>query len=256
VTAQAHGRRRTARHVEQVMGLPVTLALRGRHVDDEPARQAWAAVLAELRHADRVFSTYRSDSAVSRVNAGELTLAECPAEVSEVLGLAEVAQAQSDGYFTVWLPRDGGTVLDPSGVVKGWALQRASAVLDGLDGTDSCLSGGGDMVCRVRESAGAPWRIGVEDPHDPQRVLSVVELRNGAIATSAATHRGHHVLDPFTGRPPQGVASVTVVGASLLWADVWATAAFAHGSQAASWLATRTDHRGLVVHPDGSTTST
>jgi len=76
---------RPTRYVEQVMGMPISLALRGRHADDAEARGAWAEAVAALRDVDRVFSTYRPDSFVSRLGRGELTVEDCPVEVAEVL---------------------------------------------------------------------------------------------------------------------------------------------------------------------------
>ena len=111
------------RYVEHVMGMPISLALRGRHTDDELAAQAWADALDVLHTADRIFSTYRADSHISRLNRGELTVADCPTEVAEVLRLGERARLESGGAFDV---RRAG-VLDPSGVVKGWAVERAAA---------------------------------------------------------------------------------------------------------------------------------
>jgi len=241
----------TARYVEQVMGMPISLALRGRHTDDTAARSAWAEAIDVLREADRVFSTYRADSFVSRLNRGEIDLADCPPEVAEVLGLGALAEQQSGGAFAV--RRDG--VLDPSGVVKGWAVERAAAALHALDGTDSCLSAGGDLLCRTADPDGAPWRIGIEDPRDPGRVLAVVPVRDGAVATSGTAHRGQHLVDARTGRAPEGIASVTVLADSLTWADIDATAAYAQGQGAPAWLATRPGRTGLVVWADGSTST-
>ena len=239
------------RYVEQVMGMPVSLALRGRHTDDDAARQAWTAAMDVLREADRVFSTYRDDSVVSRLDRGEIALADCPAEVHEVLALGEEARLASGGAFDVRRPGpDGRTRLDPSGVVKGWAVQRAAAALASLEDTDVCLSAGGDMVCRVADPSRPEWRIGIEDPRDPQRVVAVVPVRNGAVATSGLAHRGAHVVDARTGAVPDGVGSVTVVADDLTWADIDATAAFALGAGAADWLRSR-GRTGLVVDDRG-----
>jgi thiamine biosynthesis lipoprotein len=82
----------------------------------------------------------------------------------------------------------------------------------------------------------------------------VVPVFTGAVATSGTAHRGNHLVDARTGRPPASVASVTVVAASLIWADIDATAAFVQGQQAARWLQTRPGRTGLVVWADGSTT--
>jgi FAD:protein FMN transferase len=237
------------------MGMPISLALRGRHTDDRHAGAAWADAMAVLREVDRVFSTYRSDSFVSRFGRGEVTLEDCPDEVAEVLALGSAAEERSGGAFRVLLPgQDGTSVLDPSGVVKGWAVERAAGLLRGLDETDFCLSAGGDLVCRTLDVAAEPWRIGIEDPHDPSRVLAVVPVRTGAVATSGSAHRGDHVVDGRTGLPPTHVASVTVVGDELTWVDIDATTAYAMGPDAARWLEHERRRTGLVVWRDRTVT--
>ncbi|WP_232828907.1 FAD:protein FMN transferase [Kribbella monticola] len=245
-----------ARYVEQVMGMPISLALRGKHTRDARARSTWEAVVDELREVDRVFSTYRADSFISRLGRDELSLPDCPPEVSEVLEIANQAVEISDGAFSVYLPDPaGGLVFDPSGVVKGWAVERAARrYLDGLEDTDYCLSAGGDMVARTLDPTTEPWCIGIEDPLDPNRLVATVPVRTGAVATSGTSHRGTHIIDPRTGRPAYGIASVTVVGDSLTWVDIEATAAFAQGAQALSWLRTRPRRTGLIVWADGQTT--
>jgi thiamine biosynthesis lipoprotein len=247
---------RTSRRVEHVMGMPVSLALRGRHAADAVGAAAWAEAVAVLREVDRVFSTYRPDSVVSRLGRGELDLADCPPEVAEVLGLGALAEQQSDGAFAVRRAGpDGEVVLDPSGVVKGWAVERAAAPLRALAETDVCLSAGGDLLCRTLDPEGAPWRIGIEDPRDPRRVLAVVPVTTGAVATSGTAHRGAHLVDARTGRSPSGIASVTVIADSLTWADIDATAAWVQGQAAAAWLETRPGRTGFVVWADGTTTT-
>lgn len=234
------------RRVAHVMGMPVSLALRGRHAGDFDGESAWAEVMATLRDVDRVFSTYRRDSFVSRLDRGELDLVDCPPEVAEVLTLGERARRESGGAFDV---RRSGW-LDPSGVVKGWAVERAARPLRHLPETDFCLSAGGDMVCRVADPADPPWRVGIEDPHDPTRVVAVVPVSDGAVATSGLAHRGGHVVDARTGQVPRALASVTVVGSSLVTVDIDATAAFALGSEGPAWLAGRPGRTGIVVHAD------
>lgn len=244
----------TYRRVEQLMGMPVSVALRGRHADTAAGDAAWRAVLEELRQVDAVFSTYRADSLVSRLNRDELVVADCPAEVAEVLALGAQAEQASDGAFSIWLPDDRGRRrLDPSGVVKGWAVERAARQLTALPDTDVCLSAGGDLVCHVADPERPAWRIGVEDPHDPTSLIAVVPVRTGAVATSGTRHRGPHLLDARTGRPASGVASVTVIDPSLGWADIDATAAYAQGAGAADWLRRR-GRTALVVWPDATTT--
>lgn len=229
------------RRVVQLMGMPISLAVRG--VAAGAVDAAWAEAVATLRWVDLVFSTWRSDSQVSRLARGELALADCDPAVAEVLSLGGEAETVSGGAFS--LTHSGR--LDPTGVVKGWAVELAARHLTGLD---FCLSAGGDLVCR--SPSGRPWQIGIEDPHDASRLVARVPVVDGAVATSGTAHRGAHLVDGRTGRPPQGISSVTVVADSLTWADIDATAAYALGTEAASWLRSR-GRTGLVVWADGRT---
>jgi len=248
------------RDVVHLMGIPISVALRGREAGTTAGQDAWGRVVADLRAADEVFSTYRADSIISRLDRGELSLAELDdldvrvaAEVREVVALGEAARQETAGAFDIRRPHPDGSVhLDPSGVVKGWAVQRASRHLRELDDTDFCLSAGGDLVAEVAEPARPAWNIGIENPASPSEIVATVALRTGAVATSGSAHRGAHILDARTGRVPERVAQVTVVADDLTWADVDATAAFALGPDALTWLAGRAGRSGLVVWTDGT----
>ena len=236
----------TRRRVLHVMGTAVSLAVRGAHAEGERADEAWAGVVRVLEDADAVFSTYRPDSAVSRWRRGELALDDCPPEVAEVLDLAERARVESHGAFDVAYGGEG-ALPDPTGVVKGWAVQRAADLLAQLPDTDFCLSAGGDMVCHTVTPGAPPWRIGIEDPRSPRHMIATVPVWNGAVATSGTAQRGAHILDPRTGEPADRLLQVTVLAPDLVWADIDATAAFVLGDWAESWLAAR--GRTAVVVP-------
>lgn len=239
----------TGRFVEQVMGMPISLALRGRHVADNDARSAWSQVVTELRWVDIVFSTWKPHSMVSRYARGDISLAECPPEVAEVIALGERAETESGGAFSIHRDAE----FDPSGVVKGWAIERAARHLLTLSGTDFCLSAGGDLICNTRTTSGGSWRVGIEDPADPRRIIARVALVSGAVATSGTTHRGQHLTDARTGQPPAGIRSVSVICPSLTWADIDATAAYALGPErAAAWLTDR-GRDFFIVYADGTT---
>jgi thiamine biosynthesis lipoprotein len=227
--------------VEQIMGLPVSLHFRGDAADDPPAARAAAAVFAELREVDALFSTYRPDSEISRLRRGELRLDRADPLVRAVAHLCERARERTEGYFDAHLP--GG--YDPSGLVKGWAVERAAAHLRALDDLDFCLNAGGDIVVR------GPWRIGVEDPEQPQRILTGFPVTDAAVATSGNAHRGTHIIHPNTGAPARELHAVTVRGPSLTWADVYATAAVARGPQAVVWLAGLDGYEALLVDAEG-----
>ena len=223
MTPDPDGRRSYAR---TVMGLPVSIHLRGEY-DRGRELRALRRCWADLRLADRLFSTYRVDSQIERLNRGELALSDADPLVREVLSLADRAAAMTAGTFDV---RYSGR-LDPSGIVKGWAAARAAEHLRALR-ADFYLNAGGDMVVH---SDGSPWRVGVEHPAAPTGLIAVLSLRNGAVATSGRAHRGAHIVNPLTGRPASGLAQVTVVGPDLVWADVYATALVAGGSEHPSW---------------------
>ena len=200
---------------EHVMGMPVTVLADG---DVAP-------VFAWLRWVDATFSTYREDSQIRRLDRGELALRDAHPDVREVLARCERLRVATGGYFDA---RAGGP-LDPSGLVKGWAVDRAGALLRGR----FCIDAGGDVLVR-----GGPWRIGVRHPLRRDALCAALELTDGAVATSGAYERGDHVLDPVGGGPARGALSVTVVtGRSLATADAYATAAFAMGRQGPAWTA-------------------
>ncbi|MEU5261508.1 FAD:protein FMN transferase [Amycolatopsis sp. NPDC021455] len=220
-----------------VMGTAASLHLRGPRIDSDPAVEpAVAAVFGHLRTADELFSTYRPDSQVSALRRGELPRDEWHPWLTEVVALCAEARDRTDGYFDAWLP--GG--FDPSGLVKGWATGNAAAHLARLRGLDHYLNVGGDITGRVGVTSAPPWRVAVEDPVADGAFLTILELRAGGIATSGSAARGAHIVDPHTGTHPRELLAVTVVGPTLLWADVFATAAFARGGEdVAEWVSTR-----------------
>jgi thiamine biosynthesis lipoprotein len=249
---------RRAAYVEQVMGLPVSIHVRGPAPRDEPVTAAVGRAFALLHRVDALFSTYRSDSEVSRVDRGDLSLADADPWLREVCALADRAREDTDGLFDVRLPGpDGRRRFDPSGIVKGWAAARAAQLLADVPGHDHCLNAGGDVVVGRGAQAGPaaeappprPWRIGIDSPGRPG-LLGFVERAEGAVATSGSAARGDHVVDPRSGRPAAGLLSATVTGPSLLQADVLATAAFVRGQDAVRWIERFPGYAALVVRED------
>ena len=245
--------------VQQIMGMPISIHLRGAGVDDPAAAAAVDAVFGELRAVDAVFSTYRSDSDVSRLNRHETTVAACHPDVATVVELCDEARARTGGAFDPHLPGpDGRRWFDPSGLVKGWAAERAAGRLRRLAplGVDFCLNAGGDVVVGVAGESCSGWRVGVEDPDDVRRILGVVPLRSGAVATSGSAHRGAHIVDPRTGRPAEALRAATVTGPSLLWADVYATTTIVTGVATLEAIATLPGYEALVITPAGDALAT
>jgi len=249
---------RRAAYVEQIMGLPVSIHVRGPAPRDEPVTAAVRRAFALLHRVDALFSTYRSDSEVSRVGRGDLSLADADPWLREVCALADRVREDTDGLFDVRLPGpDGRRRFDPSGIVKGWAAARAAQLLAAVPGHDYCLNAGGDVVVGHGPLAGPaaeapaprPWRIGIDSPGRPG-LLGFVECAEGAVATSGSAARGDHVVDPRSGRPATGLLSATVTGPSLLQVDVLATAAFVRGQDAVRWIERFPGYAALVVRED------
>ncbi|PAM98603.1 thiamine biosynthesis protein [Streptomyces sp. Alain-F2R5] len=213
------------RRVEHVMGFPVSLRVDDPDVPEEAAD----AVFRWLREVDARFSPFRDDSEVSRLERGEV--ARVSADLGEVLDLCEAYRVATGGAFDVRLPGRG---LDPGAVVKGWSVQRAAGLLRAAGARRFCLNAGGDVVV-----AGGPWRVGVRHPEDAGRLCTVLEVADGAVATSARYERGDHIVDGRTGRPATGLLAVTVVAPTLTEADTVATAAFAMGADGVEWAAAR-----------------
>jgi thiamine biosynthesis lipoprotein len=212
------------------------------------------AMFEWLRWVDATFSTYSDDSEVSRLNRGELALDAAHPEVRDVLDRCEELRLMTDGYFDV---RAGtGGAFDPSGLVKGWAVDRAAALLDEAGIGNYALSAGGDMVLRGGALPEPAWCVGIQHPLSTLQVAAVIEASDLAVATSGEYARGQHVFDPHTGQPPVGVLSVTIVGPDLATADAFATAAFAMGAKGPHWTARLRGYDAMTILSDHRVLST
>lgn len=254
---------RTGRRVEQCMGTVFSLDVRAPGCDLAAVEDA----IRWLHWVDATFSTYKPDSQISRLSRGEIDLANCAPEVDEILTRCHALAAETDGYFSAY----AGGILDPSGLVKGWAIQRASDLLSAAGSPNHCVNGGGDVHC-AGTGSDEPWRIGITDPHRPGQLAGIVTGTNLAVATSGTAERGAHIIDPHDISPrgitpraitpndinphdrrsPSALASVTVVGRDLAQVDAYATACLAMGDRAVDWLADLHGYQALVIRTDGS----
>ncbi len=223
------------------------------HDDAEPSviDVAVDALWLELDRLEAVLSTFRESSVISRVNRGELHLLDAGAEVIEVVDACTRLEHVSGGAFRARRPGD--TLVDPAGFVKGWAAELAAQCLERAGLRQWYLSVGGDIQTRGTSGDGSSWRVAIADPNndDACAIRAVVEVSGEAVATSGTAARGRHVWDGRTGRPSDALASMTVVGPHLTWADSFATAAFVMGVEGIDWVANFDGYRALATTPAG-----
>jgi len=234
-----------------------TVGSAGGSPGEEAAVAAIEDAMVLLRRLDAAWSPFQPDSLVSRLRRDEQVIAEVDDPdgslgLDEVLERCALAVRLTGGAFDPWSLSGG---FDPSGVVKGWAVERAVGVLRAHGLTDVAVGGGGDVA--VRGSSHRPdvegWRIGVRDPADAQRLIARTVLAGrGAIATSGVYERGRHIQDPRTGRTAPGqFVGLSVIGPNLTWADVIATALIAEGRIDVEWLDRLPEYRVLAVDASG-----
>jgi FAD:protein FMN transferase len=238
-----------ARETRLLMGMPITVEI----VDDVPhdvlenAFNYFAAV-------DERFSLYRETSEISALNKRRISYQEISREMREVLELAEQTKRESNGFFEIRRP-DG--ELDPSGIVKGWAIRNAANLLRRSGAENFYLDAGGDIQSRGRNQSGEAWTIGIRNPFNAGEIIKRVAPEGRGVATSGTSARGQHIYNPHRpSRPIDDIVSLTIVGPDVLEADRFATAGFAMGRDGIRFIEQRDGLEGYVVESGGRATWT
>jgi thiamine biosynthesis lipoprotein len=247
------------------MGTVVELVAEG---PQEPAlRRAAEGAFREMQRLTDMMSHYDPRSVVSAINAAAgVRPVAVPPELAEVLAQARRVSERTAGAFDVTVggsPIDyrrlelgnglaflaqKGMKIDPGGIAKLYILEAGRRVLEAGGARRALVNGGGDVVAH---SDGAPWRVGVRDPRARGRLLGVVALERGAVASSGDYERPHHVLDPRTGRPAQGVRGVTLVAPNAEAVNGLGPAIMVLGAEAGRALILSEQIQGLVVDAHG-----
>jgi FAD:protein FMN transferase len=235
--------------VEPVWGTTIGIDIR-----DPADAEIVDSVFRWFRRVDDLFSTWRPDSEISRLGRRELIEDDASPEVQQVLRLCDRVSIESGGAFDITVgadprvtPRPGLGALDPSGLVKGWALDRAAESLQEYGIVNFTINAGGDVLTRGRPAPNQEWRVGIQHPWIRGKVAAVVAGTDLAIATSGRYERGEHIIDPMTGRPPLGLVAVTVIAEDLALADGYATAAVVLGDEGMPWLASLANAEAMAI---------
>src|SRR5689334_17643675 len=230
------------RHRYEVMGTVFSFI-----VDASLAEATVRAVEEDLDRIDRLFSTYQPGSQIARLNAGRIRLGDCSPEVREVLRLCSDAECRTSGWFTAGY----GLGIDPTGIVKGWAIGRASDLLVRAGSTCHAINGGGDVLVVADPAVDEPWRVGVSAGTPAGGLVAVVTGHNFCVATSGNSERRGEIRNPFTGSPSLTWSVFSVAGPDITEADAFATAAMAMGKPAVAWVERLPGYEAIAVDAEG-----
>lgn len=231
-----------------LMGMPITVLAQDADATQEDLDQVFDLFQA----VDERFSPFKETSEVSRLNRGELAPERYSDDLRETLALAETTRRESHGYFDIM--RDG--ICDPSGVVKGWAIQRAADLLRARGRANFFIDAGGDIaVAGLRD--GALWRVGIRNPFNRAQIVKALAVTDCGVATSGTAIRGQHIYNPHApGAPLLEIVSLTVVGPNVRDADRFATAAFAMGRAGVQFVQDLPGFEAYMIDRDGRATAT
>lgn len=204
---------------EIIMGMPITIKIL-----DKNARSLLKICFDYFKEVDNRYSTYKENSEISQINNG-LPKSKWSSEMKKVLKLCDETKALTNGYFNI----EHNGKLDPSGLVKGWAINNVTNMLSKRKVKNFFIEAGGDIQTHGQDTKG-PWTIGIRNPFNLNEIIKKVKLENEAVATSGTYIRGQHIYNPH--EPKAGlnkVKSLTVIAKNIFEADRFATAAFAMG---------------------------
>ncbi|HUH97366.1 MAG TPA: FAD:protein FMN transferase [Anaerolineales bacterium] len=223
-----------------LMGMPVTLEV----VEAAATEPLFNEVFTYFQYVDEKFSTYKDQSEISRLNRGDLKFDELSEDLKLILGLAEQTRRESNGYFDIH--HHG--ILDPSGIVKGWAIYNAAEILHKRDFKDFYVEAGGDVQACGKNTEGRRWRVGIRNPFNMDEIVKVLSVTDCGVATSGTYVRGQHIYDPKKGEDAQSdILSLTVIGPDVYEADRFATAAFAMGRSGIDFIEDLPGFEGYMI---------
>jgi thiamine biosynthesis lipoprotein len=219
----------------------------------DPVRpEIFDTIFEYFHYVDNTFSTFKKTSEITKINKGLLKTSDYSKDMKEVLLLAQETKSKTDGYFDI---RRGSTI-DPSGVVKGWAIHNAAGILRRAGYSNFYVEAGGDIEVSGTNRDGKTWTIGIRNPFNVNEIVKKVVLRDRGIATSGTYERGKHIYNPKTNTPASDIVSLTVIGPDVLEADCYATAAFAMGNSGIQFIEHLEKFEGYMIDTQGIATMT
>jgi len=232
-----------------LMGMPITIEV----AESKATESDVASIFDYFASVDRMFSPYKKESEISRLNAGEITKKQISTDVRQILQLADDTKKETHGYFNI----ENNGKIDPSGIVKGWAIFNAASLLKEHGFQNFYVDAGGDIQVSGKNEKGTDWTIGIRNPFNRDEIVKVVRLVNKGVATSGLYIRGQHIYNPHKPTMPiTDIASMTVIGPNVYDADRFATAAFAMGVKGIQFIEKLPGYDGYMIDPNGIATMT
>ena len=236
------------RDTRLIMGMPIMVDI------PDGTSQELAETFDYFTSIDERFSTYKDTSEISRINRGEIHAENYSSDMQEIFAIAQMTKEDTGGYFDIFRP-DG--LIDPSGIVKGWAIYKAALRLSERGVEDFLVDAGGDVQSRGKNSEGGQWSIGIRHPFEKNKIAKVVYPHGRGVATSGSYIRGAHIYNPLdTAQTLIEIVSLTVIGPNVLEADRFATAAFAMGRDGINFIEHTGHLEGYAIDKDGIATYT
>lgn len=223
-----------------IMGMPITVDI----IDVTVTKEIFDQVFDFFRRVDEKYSPFKETSEVSKLNTGSK---EISSEMQEILKLCEQTKQETNGYFDVY--HNG--VFNPSGLVKGWAINEAANIIKNAGYQNYFIDAGGDIA-----AYGKLWKIGIRNPFNTGQIVKVLLVKNSGVATSGNYERGKHIYIPQTSLPADEIASITVIGPNIYEADRFATPAFAMGLAGINFIESQPNLEGYMINKQGVATMT
>ncbi len=230
-----------------IMGMPITITLSDVHATTDDL----TTIFDYFQHIDEQFSPYKETSEVSKINRHDIVPSSYSPEMQEVIHWCRKTQEETFGFFNPW----HNNVFDPSGVVKGWAIQRASDKLKEMGLPNHSVDAGGDIALSGHNEKNEDWHIGIKNPFKQDEIIKVLLLTDMGIATSGTYIRGQHIYNPY--HPDDTITeivSLTVLAQNVFEADRFATPAFAMGRKGIEFIQDKEGLEGYMIDSDGVAT--
>lgn len=221
------------------MGMPVKINI----VDKKATEEDIAEIFSYFHFIDSKFSTYKNNSEITRINTGHINQANYSDDMKTVLKLSELTKSETYGYFDIQINDH----IDPSGLVKGYAIWEAAKKLLGKGFENFFVEIGGDIQTQGHNEKGEKWKVGIRNPFNTNEIIKEVGLDHEGIATSGTYLRGDHIVNPKAQKPATEIASITVIGPNIYDADRFATAAFAMGERGIGFIDTLSGFEGYMI---------